>query len=157
MIENIIVAITNITALLPIITTWNRGDYVTMSCIVFVAIASFISHLFENHKHGMPGLMSTISPRVSYLLNRFDVFGVTLTALRFFWLIVHHCDVYWFVQHASLLVLLCLCSGLNVYSEYDKYNPDLKTGYIITHSMWHLSIFVLLHYLYLAIGVDYPK
>lgn len=30
-------------------------------------------------------------------------------------------------------------------SEYDKYNPNLRTLYMITHSIWHIMIYAFLN------------
>lgn len=69
--ENLIVAVSNFPAIYPIITCYQNQDYITLITIGFVAIASLLSHVVENHKHGMPGI--GVSNQISYLLNRFDV------------------------------------------------------------------------------------
>ena len=56
--ENVIVALSNYPAILPINTALDNRDFGTFAVINFVATASFISHLFENHKHGMPGVLN---------------------------------------------------------------------------------------------------
>lgn len=53
---NLVVALTNITCFYPIYISLFNEDYLTMCCIIFVSFFSFISHLFENYKHGMTGL-----------------------------------------------------------------------------------------------------
>ena len=53
--ENLLVSLTNLTCLLPLYTTIINKDYYTFMSILFVSLASVISHLVENHKHGMPG------------------------------------------------------------------------------------------------------
>ncbi len=78
--ENLFVAISNLPAVLPIATSYLRKDHVTTCCITFVAIASAISHLVENHKHGMPGI--GFSKNASYILNRIDVAACVVALSR---------------------------------------------------------------------------
>jgi hypothetical protein len=134
--ENLIVAFTNITVILPIITALQNKDHLTAVIIGFTGIASFISHLFENHKHNMPGIYP-VSKKCSYILNRFDVFGVFLIGLRFAYM---YYQKYNMTLNMEILPYLSVIA-LNLLSEYDKYNPALKTRYIVLHSLWHLSAF----------------
>ena len=61
---NIIVASTNIAALAPIYAS--KNDLLTCFAIILAASASFVSHLFETHKHGMFGF--NCLPKNSFLL-----------------------------------------------------------------------------------------
>lgn len=139
-------ALTNIPAISPIYTTFMKGDSLTLVSIAFVALASFVSHLVENHKHGMPGLEYGFlkSQTISYVLNRIDVIGCYLALARFGYLLVYHQSyviyITWVDQFQLALALALLCI-----SEYDKYNPALKPIYIMTHSAWHVYIFYLMH------------
>ena len=78
--ENFIVAISNFPAILPIYTSIINNDLTTTVAILFVALASFFSHIVENHKHGMPGI--GYSMQTSYFLNRLDVLGCFFVVLR---------------------------------------------------------------------------
>ena len=117
----------------------------------FVGSFSFLSHLAENHKHGMPGI--GFSPNVSYILNRFDVLGVVLVALRMIYL------YYWkrgisitlFLENPYLTSLLILAVACNLISEHDKYNQELKWRYIVCHSIWHTSIFWIANKFYIKL------
>jgi hypothetical protein len=133
--ENLLVALSNLPAIFPIYTAWSHHDYATTSTITYVAVASFVSHLAENHKHGMPGI--GLSPYMSYLLNRLDVIGCGLVAYRLGSLYYRR---YGLTFHPQLLWYTLPVIFLRI-SEYDKYNPHLKTRYMITHSLWHVSIF----------------
>lgn len=73
---NYIVALSNLPILCPLKLAIMNGDYWTGASIGFVGSMSFISHLIENHKHGMEGI--GLSKQVSYLLNRFDVLGCVI-------------------------------------------------------------------------------
>lgn len=140
--ENIIVAVSNLPALYPIYVSFIHQDYITTACIVFVALASFASHLFENHKHDMPGL--GLSEQASYCLNRMDVLGCALVGSRFFYKYYYkygfNLDV---VVQNKVSIVSCLLPFIFLFiSEYDKYNAKLKNKYIITHCIWHVSIFM---------------
>ena len=138
MIENIIVAVSNLPAIYPIYISFKNNDVYTMNCILFVSFASFFSHLIENHKHGMPGI--GYSPYISYVLNRFDVLGCGITMVRLLYL--YYCkfglDIKVLLDNKYILLLAFLMLRI---SEYDKYNPNLKILYITTHCLWHILIF----------------
>ncbi|QTF49193.1 hypothetical protein qu_301 [Acanthamoeba polyphaga mimivirus] len=144
--ENLIVAISNFPAVLPICLSFLKRDFITFGTITFVSIASFISHLIENHKHGMPGI--GFSQQTSYIWNRFDVLGCILSVARFSYLYYnrHGLNVVPIVNNKWLFAMTIPVFILLRVSEYDKYNPNLKTRYIITHCMWHAGIFGLMHY-----------
>ncbi len=81
---NLLVAVTNFPAIYAINLAIDKRDILTASVITYVASASFLSHLVENHKHGMYGI--GFSPRISYFLNRLDVLGCVFVGLRFSYL-----------------------------------------------------------------------
>lgn len=141
MLSNIIVAATNITCIAPIYTAICHGDIITAAALTFVSIASFTSHLVENHKHGMKGIGT--SKKTSYFLNRLDVIGCWLVISRFAYLFLEKygfsTDIYFANKYTFLMYIIPYLFGI---SEYDKYNPTLKTRYVICHGVWHLSIFI---------------
>ncbi len=53
---NLLVAVTNFPAIYAIILAINKHDILTALVITYIASASFLSHLVENHKHGMYGI-----------------------------------------------------------------------------------------------------
>jgi len=151
--ENLVVALSNLTCWDPIWKSYDQGDLITFCLLSFVSLASFISHLFECHKHGMPGFGAffEISPEtsydlqeVSYVLNRFDVLGVFLFFGRMLYL-------WWdsglglslITDHWGLTGLLMYLFCLLRVSEYDK-TVRTKKIFIITHSLWHLGIFIMI-------------
>lgn len=142
--ENIIVTLTNLPCIYPIYISYKNKDYITTTSITYVASASIISHLFENHKHGMPGF--GLSQNVSYILNRLDVFGSVLVISRFAYLLYKK---YGFnknivTQNYKLTFSAIVCAIFLRISEYDKYNTELKNMYIVTHSIWHMGIFTVM-------------
>lgn len=145
MLENILVAFSNIPCYFPIRTALQNSDSLTASALIFVSSASFLSHLVENHKHGMPGI--GISRQVSYILNRFDVLGCIMVGLRFGCLFYSKYGLS--IKPLFLNKQLFLFSALSFLflriSEHDKYNPKLKYLYIPAHCIWHISIFTIMN------------
>jgi len=134
---NILVASTNIVALYPINTSLSNKDYLTASIITFTAVASFISHLFESHKHGMTGF--GCSPYYSYLLNRLDVFGVIVLGVR----VAYHTYFYERIEailHLNIIAITMATLLVGFLSEIDK-NTDTKLLFVVLHSIWHCMAF----------------
>lgn len=144
--ENWVVALSNLVAIYPLLISY--GDTWTFLCLLNVSLASFISHLFECHKHGMPG--NGLSPRTSYLLNRWDVAGCILFTARFVQIYVYTYGIdAWplFINYRwTCMVMACIGFLCLRISEYDKYNPNLKETYIMFHVLWHVTIFQCIGY-----------
>jgi hypothetical protein len=135
---NVIMAVTNITAIYPIKYAFLKKDYTTSLMTSCVALFSTFSHLFESHKHKMWGF--GIGQNTSLFLNQLDRLGVFLLVGRSFYL--------WWLNGKRLTIikrrigLFIAISGsflLNILSEQD-YGYDY---YIPLHSFWHLSIYLL--------------
>jgi len=141
---NGIVALSNAPAILALVAAHRTEDLGLFLCLLNVTLASVFSHLFECHKHGMPG--NGLSPRVSYLLNRWDVVGCVLFG---FWFIQKYVTYYGmdpsmlFVDGRWMLMLTALIGEVCLrISEYDKYNAARKHTYVVFHCAWHILIFV---------------
>lgn len=142
MIGNIIVAFSNLPCLLPIYTSIYNNDLFTAIPIVSVSLFSFVSHLIENHKHGMPGI--GLSTKISYFANRLDVISCIAVILRMLFIYYQR---YGLVLHNNCFFLSLLMSFVILQiSEYDKYNAKLRNRYIVCHYIWHISIFLLMQY-----------
>ena len=109
----------------------------TFATLLFVGSASFISHLLMSHKHN---LTSSISPEISWVLNLFDLAGVTLTVSRMIYLAISTETFFAIINyhrplaHTTLFVLL-----LNLVSEqFDGF------VYMFLHSIWHILIFIVM-------------
>ena len=135
---NLLMAVTNITAVLPIRLAFINGDYLTASLILFTAFASVTSHLWENFKHGMNSI-TPISQELSLNLNRLDRFACSLTTIRLLYLFIekHGYNFRILLDHPFMFSPFIF----EQISEYDKYNPRLRNIYLVTHSIWHLTIF----------------
>ena len=151
--DNWTVASSNLAAYYPLILMYVSSDWISFLCLLNVSVASFVSHLFECHKHGMPG--NGVSERTSYLLNRWDVGGCIVFAARFAYIYIdRYGPTPWPLVSNGLwpvFVGFLLANAFLRISEYDKYNADRKERYIITHCAWHLLIFqgIGLYYLML--------
>jgi len=102
----------------------------------------------------MPGYLG-VSTDASYMLNRLDVIGCSVTVMRLGWL-------YWKKHGLSVLPVLqnpfkVLCILIPIVfgqiSEYDQMNAKLTNRYLFCHSVWHLSVFLsmaffLNHFIY---------
>lgn len=143
---NSIVAVSNITCIFPLWLSWTNNDILTFNCILFVSLMSFISHLIENHKHGMIGIQG-ISIQISYFFNRLDVLGCIIVTIRLLYI---YFSLYGLIIHPYLLNFwLLFFSGFllfcNARSEYDKHNVKLQSEYIFFHILWHLGVFIVLY------------
>jgi hypothetical protein len=142
--ENVLVAFSNVSCIYPLYVSFKQNDWITFGSVGFVSVASFVSHLFENHKHGMPGF--GLSQNVSSMLNKFDMLGCTMVMLRFPYLFnkKYGNNYKILANNWELSLSAILCWLLLRISEYDKYNPKLKTMYITTHCIWHMGIFTIM-------------
>ena len=131
--ENVLLAISNWVIYMPMYKSYYADDYLTTLCLLFVGSMSFLSHLVENHKHGMPGI--GFSRKMSYILNRCDVIACIFTLARFGYL-SYFVSLNKEIYFNALLALICM-----IISEYDKYNIKLKSRYVYFHIMWHTLIF----------------
>ena len=230
---NLILAFSNIFAFYPVYYSYIKNDIITMLIILAVSIASVISHLFENHKHGMPGMqfsktiihflnvidshlkniitmllfhnvtfvsflyvtcdkishvqvykiiwwlyylftammvflsiiiaiflsyfldehkykISTIGiyKTYSYYLNRLDVFFAIVTVSRFMLLFFnkYNYDITLLSENINFFILVSISFAFLAISEYDKYNASLRQMYVITHFIWHVSIYMIMSY-----------
>lgn len=133
---NLLTTITNFTSYYPVRRALEKGDWLTAGIISFAGISSAVSHLFESHKHLMDGFGT--DPKISYLLNRVDVFAVVVTLGRVLYLWSR--GNFRIFEHRNLLSKLILAWGCNLISEQD---PGY-TYYLPFHCIWHLSIFLIL-------------
>jgi hypothetical protein len=146
--ENWIAALTNFAAIYPIWITASKGDIISSLFLIHMVVASFVYHLFECHKHGMPG--NGLSPRTSYLLNRWNDLACLLTWL----LVIQLYSLYYGKRWMPILSQWIPCSSLAIglilfrIAEHDKYNPELKTRYIVCRCAWLVADFISIGRLY---------
>lgn len=131
---NVLIATTNLPALWPLVTS--RNDPITFGAILFASSASFISHLFESHKHGMHGF--GCNEKLSYYLNRMDVIAAIILIYRMF-------EISSWLTLIKFTPIVLFSMVINVISERDK-SLATRNFFLITHSIWHISIFIILHF-----------
>lgn len=139
---NVVTACTNLAALYPIQKRVQQNDTLTVALLAFAAGASFISHLFESHKHGSIGF--GCSQVISQYLNYVDRWACVLLVPRVV-----------YVACTSLLakdVFVLACSAAffvacNQISECD-HSARTRSRYLFFHNVWHIGIFLILgHFL----------
>jgi hypothetical protein len=145
-------ALSNFMCLYPIIEAWNNDDLITFVLTLNVGLASFFSHLFECHKHGMTGM--GLSKRTSYILNRWDVISAILILLRVVQLILDNLEIIELEEFRVCVGWAVILLVINLISEHD-HSIKTRSTYIITHSIWHLGVFYLLGS-FLVLVDEYP-
>ena len=139
-------ALSNFTAIIPLVYTIKNGDVMSFLPILFVSIFSTISHYYECHKHGMIGDKSPLSymsdREFSYMMNRFDVLGCTLVIARFLYLAIRP-DLYTLLSHNIDLIILTIISYMCNFASERVFTE--KEYYIPLHSVWHVTIYPLIY------------
>lgn len=147
---NILVASTSVVSYWPILEAFKANDMITGGIITLAASSSFVSHLFESHKHNMWGF--GMPSKLSYLLNRVDVAGVGAFILRMLWLLYENNftprDI--FIDNFFIVFQLAMAYYINLMSEKD---PGQQI-YVPYHCIWHGWIFMIL---YQTLGLIYRK
>lgn len=136
---NFLLSISNFPIIFPLITTYSNNDNITFISIFFVGLMSFLSHLVENHKHDMKGI--GFSKKISYILNRLDVLGCLIVSIRFLQLYYYN---YARFLNSQFYIMLSISLSFNLISAKSK----TKFIYIISHILWHISIFLIMDYAY---------
>ena len=135
MIDNIVVALSNILFLFPMMLAGQNKDYLTMIAIFIVSFASFTSHLVENHKHHMCG-MPYVSKQISKQFNWFDRIGVGIVSFRFAWLYLQN-DFYIPSNEILVIGITMLLGAIGQFQLPVEYKWK---HYIPIHSMWHMLV-----------------
>lgn len=139
--DNIIVAFSNLIAILPITYSYIQEEYIITIATINILLWSFLSHLFESHKHGMNGF--NCSAHYSDWLNRID--GISAFVLFFIYFAKIYSKMNYLIYKSEFWLILTEALFGGVYmliSEYDKYNRDRKHVYIQFHCMWHSIIYL---------------
>jgi hypothetical protein len=131
---NVLLAISNIPAIETYQLASKHNDHSTARYVALVAFMSFVSHLFQSHKHNQRGF--GCPKHYSIWLNRLDLLGCFLLTCRLLF-ISRKKNLY---RPKSFLSLL-LCCTWNLVAE--KLEPDV---FAVAHSVWHISIFSWIHH-----------
>ena len=140
MIDNIVVALSNVLFVFPLVLAGHHQDYLTMIAIFIVSFASFTSHLVENHKHHMSGI-----PRVSQIISKqfnwFDRVGVAIVSVRFAYLYLFN-DFYIPSNEILVTLITILLGAIGQFQLPVEYKWK---HYIPIHSMWHMLVARQMH------------
>ena len=139
MLDNLVVAFSNIFFIFPMYLSLKNSDYLTWASVTFVAFASFISHLVENHKHNMSGppcLSEKISRKISLQTNFMDRIAVFFVSLRF--VILYYTYDFYVPNNEFLLIMITAMIGLLGQCEIPIEYKWIH--YIPLHSMWHILV-----------------
>ncbi len=134
---NVFITLTSFVAIVPMAKAQEYHDYPTFLAILFVAVASVVSHLFQSDKHGMHGF--NCPEQTSYWLTKIDCFGCVILLIRMLMIT----PIATFRAHGEMIIMTFV---LNLISEYDQ-TPETKLFFLITHSLWHIFVFILLGHL----------
>ncbi len=137
--ENVLVACSNVCALYPISLAYNAGDHVGTFVLSASLVTSFISHLVENHKHGMPGFVR-VSNHTSLLWNRADVVCAYGVVLYVGWI---YFAKFPYGFYDAKMVHLAIALACGAISEWDKSAATKWRVFIPFHCAWHVLIFYL--------------
>jgi hypothetical protein len=131
--ENIFVALTNLYALRSIILSLKQQRYLIYYGLLCSMLSSIMYHLFESNKHNMPGLF--YNPRYEKTLLNIDRFFILFNSVLFFSYFKH-------ALKSAFVKRLIAFAIVNLWiSEWHISKDFQKPLFIITHSMWHISVF----------------
>lgn len=152
---NLITAFSNISVLYPLYISNEAGDTITTNLLWLMFFASAISHLIENHKHGMG--TKIIPEWVSLAANKIDVLMCIVLVINYSILFCVHYQfdntfslVKPFVARPFKIALLVLLPHIYLMNRISESEKTIKTRkrYVILHSLWHFFIFIWLGLFY---------
>jgi hypothetical protein len=138
MIENIILACTNLVAVFSIVSYAQRGYGLQAWAIFGAALASFWYHLIECHNHDMPGIGIFTSKRDH------DIFINIDRAMAIFAIVVCIMPLKTINVFALMLAVLALMALITSELLPDRYSPPNRQWiHVISHSVWHIFVFTI--------------
>lgn len=145
---NLITSLSNIVCLYPLKLSYDNNDNLTFYTLLFLFIASFVSHLIENHKHGMGD--PYVSQNISYVLNRVDNVAAVMFAIRMIPIVL---KVQYQIDRSDIVLTMITCC-LGWISESEQ-TLKTRTRYIICHSLWHIGAFLMINQILLIYYYGY--
>jgi hypothetical protein len=136
MIYNLILSITNLTCILPILTCLKNKDYLTLSSLILVSLASIISHGLANYRNNLPGLIK-INKSTSILLNEIDKYLCLPIFIRICYIFIIKKKQNNLLNFIKPLILL-LFNSISTYITSEKQ----IYLYLFLHCIWHIFIFI---------------
>jgi hypothetical protein len=143
---NVVVGVSNLACLYPMQLAYYAGDDITVIAAVIAGLASTVYHLFESHKHEMPGF--GCSHKHSKRLLWVDRIGVLLSVIRMIILYYARHGAVWYPPALWSVVWFCIAFLVMLYSEKDTLSVSQtsltsarRLSYVISHSLWHILVF----------------
>jgi len=139
MLTNTFMALTNLVALPSIIQLFQQTRYVEFFVVFGAAISSFIYHLIEHHKHGMPG--------IGYFDSRFwHIFFLNMDRVFAFLTVI----ILAYYNPNAITKKRIIFTGLIalVFMTLSEtlYRPvRYQKQYIILHTIWHIMAYTRIH------------
>lgn len=138
---NIVTAMTNAEAIYPLYVCYKAGDPSMAYLVAVAATASLVSHLFENHKHGMEGF--GFSRRISIATNVVDILASLIligTVGKMAWNLYLKGDSLFL---AKIFACYGVCNVFLLLNESD-YSASTQRRYLVCHNIWHIGVFTTL-------------
>lgn len=129
--ENIIVAASNLYAILPIAYNYQHNHLFNAFILTCAMAASIAYHLIETHKHNMPGMPIFRSYEWHNFFINIDRFFAFACIFILF-------DINNILKFNGFILVALLHSYLS--EVYFRSNDD-KYKYILTHIIWHIMAF----------------
>ena len=155
---NLITSLSNITCILPIYEAYSRNAIYLTIIIINSAFWSFVSHLYENHKHGMG--LKIHSKKFSYYTNMLDGISAFILCYWMSCLLFNYCmktieEIFEYKDEDIIMIFLYILTDkclLRIFttilsffafsiSQIDE-SKDTRKIYLIFHSIWHITIFL---------------
>lgn len=129
--ENVLVAASNLYAVVPIYVAANRGQPFYAGVLCMAMGFSLLYHMIEHHKHGMTGLGSGTLEEHDVCIN-LDRFWAVCAVMTGLWM---QQDIYTFLYDHMFPIAV----GLQLLFTSER--TTNKRVYILTHSLWHIAAF----------------
>jgi len=133
---NIIIAITNFVAIIPIIKSIIIKDYILALIIFLTMMASFTSHLGDQ-RHGLPGYILT---EYFTILNYIDIIFAII-------LIIHRYQIFndLFISNNPYNIITIGCTAILFWLLATLFGKNTYC-WSIFHSIWHVLAFLTLDF-----------
>ena len=129
--ENVLVAFSNLYALLPIYRAIRISNWLTAIILTGAMVSSIVYHLLECHKHQMPGLWFGRSEFIYHLTINIDRLFALLSVYIFY-----DPTMLWNHRYLAGIALASMTISETIY-RYEK------RPYIFFHIIWHILAFHL--------------
>lgn len=136
--ENLIVASSNLVAILPLISAAKRSDYLVFGGLFSAMFFSSLYHAMETEKHQFPGLFGKgFGKKFHKIFINCDRISAILAIITV--LFNYHQNIDKFAIQQSVIGI--------TYLMISELKPNSYWVYILTHCLWHIMAFGVANYL----------